>query len=447
MERLSLRNDRWATFRLLRSLRTDSLLLSGFHLMIITIATSLLGALYWAVAARTFSAVSVGEATTIIAAFSLATTFCMLGTQSFIITVLPARRDAHEWSRTMVAAFTTTGLASLVGGALLVAAGTAARGTLHVMGRDVELAALTIAGVVLTSWMTLLDFVAMAERATGTAVKRNVVVALLKLMLLPIAVAAGLSGPIGIVLSWLMASLAGVVVGVRLFHRYGQRLRLARRGVMREVRASLRPSFGHYLINVGNQIPFFGLPLIVAGLLGAEAAAWFYLTWRVCGMFFMISASLAVALFAEAENKPNQFATLAKRCIRWTVSLLAPTAFFFIVFGRPILRVFGPEYEQQAYGLLVVLTLSSGFDATTNIYVASLRVSRRIRAGALLTNGMAIVVLTSAIPLIRIFGVTGAGLAWTLGQATGSSWVALEILRRHRQSRLGPLLNSGVAAD
>ena len=58
------------------------------------------------------------------------------------------------------------------------------------------------------------------------------------------------------------------------------------------------------LITLGNALPLYLLPVIVVTRLSATANAYFYITWMVGGIFFMISSAVGSSLFAEGSNEP-----------------------------------------------------------------------------------------------------------------------------------------------
>ena len=85
----------------------------------------------------------------------------------------------------------------------------------------------------------------------------------------------------------------------------------ASRGTLRELRRSARLLAGNYLITLGNALPLYLLPVIVVTRLSATANAYFYITWMVGGIFFMISSAIGSSLFAEGSERPR-----APRCVR-----------------------------------------------------------------------------------------------------------------------------------
>ena len=415
-----------------KSMGGDSLLRNSGYLMLSAIVTSLLGAGYWVIAARVFSAAEVGLAATCISAVALVSSIALVGAQSTLVARLPSRESDADWSCTVSTAFAITACTSLVGAGALVLIGLSATGSLSHIARSPVDDVLIISGVLGTSWMAIMDFVALAERRAGTGLFRNFIFSLVKLPLLPALAFMSLTG---IILSWMIGVWVGCVVGVWLFRRYGRRYRATVAGLYHEFKSTRLVLAGNYAINLANTVPPLVLPVLVALVKGAAPTAWFYLAWRVSSLFFMVSPTVAGALYAEGTHDGPSLRRQAVRSTKLIALLILPAMLVFFVFGRYILGIFGAQYAHEALPLLWVLTASAIPDAITNVYVSVLRVQRRLRACIGLTGLMAFVTLASAVPLLRTFGIFGGGVAWIAGQLAGSLWVGADIVRRRRGLR------------
>jgi O-antigen/teichoic acid export membrane protein len=104
--------------------------------------------------------------------------------------------------------------------------------------------------------------------------------------------------------------------------------------------------------------------------------------------------------------------------------LLAPVMLFVFLTGGWLLGLFGQDYADKGTGLLLILTASAVPDAITNLYVAVLRVQRRLRAAATLALGMATIAVAGGWALAPQHGLVGVGVAWLVSQSVGSLWVA-----------------------
>jgi O-antigen/teichoic acid export membrane protein len=192
----------------------------------------------------------------------------------------------------------------------------------------------------------------------------------------------------------------------------------------------LRRSFGHHVVSVGNLAPGYLLPLIVAGMLSATQSAYFFTTWRVGGVFFIISAAVGTSLFADASRADGNLAAAVRSSVKLIALLLVPAVVITAIAGKSILGILGDEYAQHGYSLLLIMVLAAFPDAVTNVYVAVLRVQHRLHFAAALTVGMAIASAVFAIALIGPYGITGAGAGWLLAQTLGAVAVGADVLWR-----------------
>jgi len=162
------------------------------------------------------------------------------------------------------------------------------------------------------------------------------------------------------------------------------------------------------------------LPIMVVVRLGATANAYFYITWMVGGAFFMVSPSVAAALFAEGARLGSDLRDVTAKAMRVIVMLLVPALAVMVVGGRLVLGLFGASYATAGYGLLVLLAASALPDAVSNIAVAIFRVTNRLGYSTILNLGILIGTLAAAWVLMPSLGIAGAGAAWLGAQVIGA---------------------------
>ncbi|HTC68091.1 MAG TPA: lipopolysaccharide biosynthesis protein [Acidothermaceae bacterium] len=407
-------------------LRRDDLVRNSIAMMATTVGNSALGYVFWILVAHRFSASEVGAASAVVSAAGIAATFADIGLRSTLMQELPRNRAGREWSSRVAGSMVVGSVTSLVAasiawlGLLWLSGGTRA---MLAGGWPLVLFGLTLA----LTLSTILDGVATAERRAGQVFVRNMLVAITKVSF--VIVLAWLIGgpPQTIVLSTVLATLTGVAYGffVQLRRAKGDwAFTLSGFGsAMRAVRRSL---VGHHLLNLGGWLPTFVLPLEVVARLSTQQNAYFSFTWMVGGVFFMVSPSVAAALFVQGRWDLESLASTTRKAIKLIALLLGPVALGFVVFGRQILDIFGPDYSHYGYPLLVVLAISSVPDAITNVKVGQLRAQRRLSSGARLNLGMAITSLVLAWILLPGLGIVGAGVAWLVAQSAGSIWVVAD---------------------
>jgi O-antigen/teichoic acid export membrane protein len=396
-----------------------------------TIVSSLLGYLYWVLAARRYDAAEVGLAASLIAALTIASAASSIGLGATIVQALPKRRAVDAWSATLNSSM-IVGAALGIPGAIAVVVGLPlVSSSFDILTSHPAVALLLVVGVVMSNAASVLDSAYIAERASGYSLFRNLLFAIVKLPLvvLPFVVALGASGILG---TWVVGVLAGLVIGFWLIVRMKPGYTPSVAGFAVEGRDALRSLAGQHPISVAAICPVYLLPIFVSIELSNRDNAFFSTTWRLGIFFFMVSAAVAVALFAEGSNAATRLRGAARTGVVAIAVLLLPAIGVAIAFGRDLLGLFGPAYADHGYGLLVVLALSAIPDAVTNIYVTVLRVQGRLAAAARLTVSMAALCLVLGWLLLPPFGIVGGGIAWLVAQSVGSAVVAFDLLSRRR---------------
>jgi O-antigen/teichoic acid export membrane protein len=407
--------------------RDASLVRNSALMMGTTVANLVLGYAFWLCAARLFSVSDVGLGAAVIAAMTLCGTIGGVGVGNALIQLLPSRRDEDAWSRTM-----TAGLLAGVGVSLLVAVVVIV--VLPVLSSEFEplrghpLAEVGfLAGVALLVSGDLIDRAFVAERSSGSMLARNAVAAAGKIALvaLPFVVVLGAAG---IVVVWVAAAGLSLPAALLLQRRMGRRWRPVA-GVRGEMKRIVRTIAGHHVVSIGNMVPQYVLPLLVAGMLSTAQNGVFYTTWRVAGGFMIVSVAVATSLFAEGVHDRADLGRNVRRALLVIGSILVPAALGAVVLGRDILELLGPAYAGGA-ALLALLALGAFPDAVTNVYVAVLRLERRFHAAAALTGTMAVLTIGLSCALVSPFGIAGVGCAFVASQTVGCLLVAADVLRR-----------------
>jgi O-antigen/teichoic acid export membrane protein len=407
-----------------RRARDDSLHRNSLYIMAVTVVTAGLGFVYWLFAAHTFSASQVGFGATLVSTMTLISMLANLGINTALVQRLPGRSSGKDWSATLNAGLLLGGASSLLGGVLGLYALPLISSQFDPLVHTPLLAVTFVAGVVLTTATNLLDYACIAERAAGQTLARNAVFAVVKIPLLVLPPVADL-GVRGIMVSWVGTTAATVVMMVMLLPRLGQEYRLSGAGLLPELRQLWGYLAGHHSINIGSFAPWWLLPVLVTSQISPVATAYFYATWRVSGLLYMIAPSFASSLAAEGAHNPGEVRRIAISSARATVALLVPGALVVAAAGWWILAAFGRDYAEHGYILLILFVGAALPDAVMSVYVSVLRVEERLRLGGFLQLGTAILSLTFAWAFLPSLGIAAAGIGWVLSRLVGCAviWV------------------------
>ena len=379
-----------------------SLLGTVVSLIAATGVTSVLGVAFWWLAAHRVSLGAVGNGSAAVSAMTLVGTFGMAGLNTTLIPHL-ARRSRHG-DGLLAAGLCAAALVSAVLAAGLWLAALLAGREFAPYLHSGPAALVFIGGSALTGASLVLDEALLGLVGGTPQLWRNCAFAVTKLIAL-----AGFSvlwhDQLGtsILTAWAAGTALSLAIAASVLRLHGVRL-LSRPqwAKLREIgRASLRNTW----LNNALQAPSLVGPMLVTGLLGAEAGGAFYVAYTVLGIAIMLSFHFSTALYAASAADPDGLAAKLRFTLR--VTLLGGVAGvpFVIVAARPLLHVFGAQYAARATLPLVVMVAAYFGSVLKNNYVALLRIADKITKAA---------VYSTVTCIIRLAAMAAGGLAYGL---------------------------------
>jgi CelD/BcsL family acetyltransferase involved in cellulose biosynthesis len=171
---------------------------------------------------------------------------------------------------------------------------------------------------------------------------------------------------------------------------------------------------------LGGQLTPLILPILVVVRLGVRTNAYFYITWMIGSVFFMISPSISNSIFAESVRTSSGLRATVGKAFRVTSFLQLPAIVVMVAGWKVILGIFGHAYADDGYGLLIVLAVSAMPDAVSNIAVAVCRATGRLGYSVAINVGQLAATLAAAWLLMPRFGLLGVGLGWLGAQLLGA---------------------------
>ena len=454
---------RWIP-RYFHRVRSDSLVRNSLYLMASTVVTAALGYVFWLLATHSFTSNEVGIGSAVISLCSTAALLTYLGPFAFLIERLPASERSSEWTKVLVRVCWIT--AGVTGVATAVVIPFLLKSQHYrLFFSAVPPVLITVIGAAVWTLVNLLGAAFIAARRAGGLLSIQTAISVTKLLfVVPLAVED--TGAMGLVEAWVASAVLGVGLGafwlvprMRLGRTPNSRPRRRdpgtldmrprkrrrprhRRNAVPPNADSMRHMLGQHLTSVGGAVTPLILPVLVVIRLGVTLNAYFYITWMMGAAFFMISPSVAQAVFAEGVRTHSNIRALIAKAFRIIAVLLAPAMVVMIVGGRFILGFFGASYAAAGYGLLVILAISAIPDAVSNVAVVVCRISGRLGYSSTLNLGILVMTLVSAWILMPLFGIAGVGMAWLGAQIVGAL-ASLPILITFRHSAGLNTLQSG----
>jgi O-antigen/teichoic acid export membrane protein len=379
-----------------------------------TIITSLLGFIYWFVAARLVPAQAVGIASALQSAAQFLAYFCVIGLNTLVISELSA--DKQRARSLILTAVAVVGIVSLIFSAVvaigLQSLSSAIREGVHGPVGLLVFALLSC----LTTVLLVLDDACIGLLRGDLQLKRNAVFAVSKLALLPILIWAWSSrSGIELVVAWLAGlAISAMTLGLQLGKlTRGQPSRLEFRRLLEKRQLMV----GHHWLNLSIQAPRLILPVLVVLIIGPSANAAFTAAFLVVSVINVIPSQLSTVLFALAPGDEAALRHQVRKTMRICRLLSIVSAVFFFIFAGLILRVFGHDYE-QATTALIIIGLTTYPQSLKAHYVAIARVRGRMQVAAFRTTVGACLEVGLAAAGAHVHGLTGLAFGYLVATLT-----------------------------
>jgi O-antigen/teichoic acid export membrane protein len=413
-----------------RELIRDPLYRGSLVLLANTASLSVLGFAFWALAARSYPAATVGSFSGLTSGVGLLSAVAALGLPNMV-----TRHVTTASSPLALMAVALTAIAAL-GGALsllvLVGLGSHLPASLDLQQHGHAVILVTVL-VMVTALSAAIDAALIAVRATQALLWSNLAGAVARIVGLLLLTSLRSSGlviaySVGLILATLLTVpplLVKLSGGIRL----GDAFTL--------FREYLAGSIRNYIATILGMLPSTVVVLEVLARLGASRTAAFATASLVAGFLAVIPATTSQVLFAEASRKGVTMGGQLRKALRAIYGLLVPGILLIVVAAPLIMRIFGASYATQGSNCLRILALSSLFTGGT--YLVDSMLIARDRTGAyLFMNGANAALILGCVGFLLRDGINGAAEGWALGQGVslllGLVVVATGTTGRHRRA-------------
>jgi O-antigen/teichoic acid export membrane protein len=390
--------------------RNASLLTNAGSMLATAAVTSLLGAVFWWLAARSFSQQSVGVAGAAVAAMTLLGFLSTLGLGTLLLGELPRSRQGRG-SMINAALAVTASTGALLGLGFALAAPLLSSNFQPLSGTGLA-TGFFAAGVGLTALALVLDQALIGLLRGGLQLSRNAAFALVKLLaLIPIAVLVEHAGTPWIYSAWALGIAFSLVVLIRPFTRRGQRPLRPDFAVLGTMRTS---ALAHHAFNLALEAAGLVLPILVVGLISAKANASFYIAWMIVGHLVMVPASLGTVLYPIGAHDPARLSGGLRLTI-WISFALGLVANLVLLPGAfPLLQIFGSAYAAQGTAPLHIMALAVFPLTVKALYVATHRVKRTLGSALPILWGGTVFELGAAAAGAILAGLAGVAWGWLI---------------------------------
>lgn len=407
----------------------DPLLRNGYALVGNVGITSVLGFVYWIVAARLYTPEQVGLGTATIALMQLLAGIA--GQPSIANALTRFIPRAGDRSRQLAAlAYGTAGAIGLTVSGLYIGAAHLPLGIPPLLGGDWVTALVLAASV--TTWcvFSLQDAVLTGMRQAVWLPLENGVYGLAKIVLL--VALAQVATQWGIVGSWAIPAAAIVVpVNALIFHVLLPRhmAATAAQAERQSTRVMGRFVGGDYLGSIFALTAVDLLPILVVARLGAVDTGFFSIPFLIAYSLELVTVNLGVALTVEGAMDRSQLRTHTVVVLRRVALLVLPVVALLLAVPGLVLSVFGSSYAENSSTLLRLLALGVVAKAVTTLSFSLARVERKVGRIATVEAFRLVLLLGSTWWLMGEFGLVGIGVSYLVTQVVVAAVLLPNILR------------------
>jgi O-antigen/teichoic acid export membrane protein len=393
----------------MRLVPQDPMQRSAVALAVNTGVTSVLGFLYWIVAARFYSPAVVGASAALISAMVLMANLAELNLYNTLIRFLPT---AGARSRLYaLRAYLAVAGASVVVALISLPFLSNIELVREVLGYGPAGVALMVGALLVWTVFALQDSVAIGARASAWVPVENGVFGVAKLALL-VVFAVALPGS-GVFWSWLLAMvpvlvLMNLLLFGRLLPRHARESAGASEPVSRSDVAGFMTLDNVALI--GATAANYLLPIMVVVLVGNEANGYFFVAWGVAAVLDVALVNVASSLTVEGARQKDRLAELAVSLVR-RISLIAVPLVLLVCAAAPlILSLYGEAYVVHSTTMLRVVVLAVLPRIVIVVWMSLNRVRQRLGRILAVQSVLTCAVLGLSWVFLPTYGIVAIGV-------------------------------------
>ncbi len=388
---------------------------NGYALMVNAVTTSVLGVLYWVIAARFYSTEAVGINSAAISTMTFLSTAARLYLDGALIRFLP--RSGERATRLIKYSYLIGGLASVVIGVIFLLGLNLWAPALGFLRSSTLMVITFLVATVASCIFTDQDGAMIGLRQAHWVPVENILFAVAKIVMLFLL--AKVVPEYGIYASWVIPLIISLIpVNLLIF------LKLLPKHIKEstEPETSVGPkeifhyAGGLYAGYIFSAASLRLLPLVVLQVVGSHAAAYFTLPWMIITSMQLIIPSMYGSLTVEASRDQSKLVKYSRQAFTQTARLLVPMILFLFAVGPYLLRLFGKNYAAESDTLLRLLCLALLPQIVTGLYFGIARIHKAVGGVVKVQAGLFVMNITLSYALLEKFGITGVGISWLISQ-------------------------------
>jgi len=388
---------------------------NGYALIISSISTSILGLLYWVIAARFYTTEVVGVNAAAISTMTFLASAARFYLDGALIRFLP--RAGKRATRLVQYSYLIAGSATAIVCAIFLMGLNLWAPALGFLRTSLTLTTAFLVATIASCIFVQQDAVLIGLRQAHWVPLENILFASGKVVLL--AVLAKPFPEYGIFASWVIPLIISLVpVNLLIFRKLLPRYMQENNEPETEIDAAQVAQYagGLYAGYIFSAASLRLLPLVVLQLVGSRAAAFFTLPWMMAASLQLVIPNMMGSLTVEASRDKSKVVKYSREAFTQTARLLIPMVFVLIIAGPYLLHLFGESYASEAGLLLRLLSLAILPQIITGLYFAIARVHRFVGGVVKVHASLFVMNMVLSYVMLARFGITGVGFAWLTSQ-------------------------------
>lgn len=405
---------------ILKRIYKDSLLKNSIYLIATNFFGLILGFFFWIIATKYYTPGDIGIISAILSAMSLISMISLVGLPMALMFYLPRyRQDANRIinSCLILGILVTITLSLIFILGLDIWGGPEIKSILN--GSNIIIFFITATTMTTISAIMSGAFSA-SKRSSFNMIKENTF-GFVKIVALFIL--SGF-GTIGIFISWSFGLTIAIILGFFLLIKSWKYAPMLTFDPIIKNMASF--SIGNYVAGIFYNLPKYMFPILIVNLISAESAGYFFIAATIVGLLYGVPYSIASSFIVESSDKEKFWNNLNKS-IKFNIGLLTIGLLSFAIFGKYILNIFNPNYADNSFVTLVILSLASIPLSLIIMFNAVRSVQKRLMTVIMINLVLAILIIIFSIPLMKIWNIEGIAISYLIANTIIASIIVFKM--------------------
>jgi O-antigen/teichoic acid export membrane protein len=402
---------------------------NGYALMFSTGITSVLGFLYWAVAARVYQTDDVGLNSMAISIMIFLSSVAQINLQEAMIRFIP--RAGVRTLRLVLYSYGIVAVLSILVG-IVFCLGISLWAPALSFLIDSPGAILWFAfALMLWGFFVLEDSILIGLRQALYIPFENAIFSVIKIAALVLL--ASTMPRTGIFASWTL-SVVLIIIPVnwlifkRLIPKHVENSETTVAPI--SIREMAKYVAANYAAALLASVSTAVLPIMITQIAGATANAHFYVAWIIATSLQIVAANMSTSLTVEASLAGGDLESQRRHTLSNSARILLPLVILVVLSAPLVLKLVGASYDEGTV-LLQLLAISAIPNLFNMLHVGIARAQNRVWSIIGVYGANAIIALGLSFFLLPHMGITGIGVAWLITQ-TGIAAVLIIAPKLHR---------------